>query len=65
MPVALPPGTWGSWLDRDLVDPEMALALLSDDDPDSIMEHRVSREVNSVKNDGPHLRDQVSSDTLF
>jgi putative SOS response-associated peptidase YedK len=65
MPVGLPRQAWDAWLDRDLNDPEAALALLADDDPDAIMEHQVSRDVNSVKNNGSHLRDMVSPDTLF
>jgi putative SOS response-associated peptidase YedK len=65
MPVALPRHAWDAWLDRELHDPEAALVLVAADDPDEIMEHRVSRDVNSVKNNGSHLRDMVSSDTLF
>jgi hypothetical protein len=41
------------------------MALLSNDDIEALMEHQVSREVNSVKNDGPHLRDLVSPESLF
>lgn len=65
MPVALMPGVWDRWLDRDLQDPEAALGLLQPIDPDSIMEHVVSRKVNSVKNDTPELRDRVEPETLF
>ena len=65
MPLALVPEVWDSWLDRDLLDPEAALSLLQPIDPDSIMEHVVSRQVNSVRNNGPELRDKTESETLF
>jgi putative SOS response-associated peptidase YedK len=64
MPVALVPEVWDAWLDRGLTDPETALALLQPIDPDTIMEHVVSRDVNSVRNNTPDLRDQVA-ETLF
>jgi putative SOS response-associated peptidase YedK len=65
MPVSLVPDVWDSWLDRDLQDPEAALALIQPLDSDSIMEHIVSRQVNSVKNNTPDLRDRIEPETLF
>ena len=65
MPVALVPDVWDAWLDRDLTDPEAATGLLQVIDPESIMEHIVSREVNSVKNNRPGLNDRVEPETLF
>jgi putative SOS response-associated peptidase YedK len=65
MPVGLDPEAWDRWLDRDLTDPEEAKALLRTIDPEEVMEHRVSRDVNSVKNNGPVLRARVDPDTLF
>jgi putative SOS response-associated peptidase YedK len=65
MPVALVPDVWDAWLDRDLNDPEAAVALLQPIDPETIMEHVVSRNVNSVKNNGPGLREKVDPETLF
>lgn len=65
MPFALASDVWDSWLDRDLRDPEAALALLQPIDPESIMEHVVSRRVNSVKNNAPDLRDKIEPETLF
>lgn len=65
MPVSLVPDVWDSWLDRDLQDPEAAVSLLQTIEPDSIMEHVVSRKVNSVKNDTPDLHDKVEPETLF
>lgn len=65
MPVVLVPEVWDAWLDRDLRDPEVARGLIQQIDPGLIMEHRVSREVNSVGNNGVHLREEVQPDTLF
>jgi putative SOS response-associated peptidase YedK len=65
MPVSLIPDVWGAWLDRELTDPETALGLLQNVDADAIMEHVVSRQVNSVKNNTPDLHDRVEPDTLF
>jgi putative SOS response-associated peptidase YedK len=39
--------------------------LLQPIDPESIMEHAVSKLVNSVKNNGPELRQKAEPDTLF
>lgn len=65
MPVSLVPEVWDAWLDRDIQDQEAALALLETIDPETIMEHIVSRKVNSVTNNTEDLRDQVEPDTLF
>lgn len=65
MPIALVPEVWEAWLDRDLRDPETALSLIRPIDPDSIMEHLVSRQVNSVKNNTPDLNDRIEPETLF
>jgi len=65
MPVALVSEVWEAWLDRDLCEPEAALALLQPIDPEMIMEHVVSRQVNAVKNNTPDLRDRIESETLF
>lgn len=66
MPVTLPAQVWDAWLDRDLLDVEAVTGLLQGAaDPEEIMEHPVSSRVNSVKNNGPELRDRVESETLF
>lgn len=65
MPIALSPEVWDGWLDRDLRDAEAALGLLQPIDPDTIMEHVVSRQVNSVKNNEANLQDRIESETLF
>lgn len=65
MPIALVPEVWDAWLDRGLRDPETALGLLQPIDPESIMEHVVSRQVNTVKNNDADLQDRIESETLF
>jgi putative SOS response-associated peptidase YedK len=65
MPVSLQPSVWDAWLDRKLQDPAAVAGLLQPIDPDLIMEHPVSKLVNSVKNNGPELREKVEPDTLF
>ncbi len=65
MPVALERETWDAWLDRELTDPEQARGLILPISSDLIMEHRVSRRVNSVKNNGPDLKSEVAPETLF
>jgi putative SOS response-associated peptidase YedK len=65
MPVALVPESWDAWLDRDLRDPVIARGLVQGIDPDLIMEHEVSKQVNSVRNNGPELRDKAEPETLF
>ncbi len=54
-PVILVPEVWDAWLDRDLTDPIEAERLLQQIDPELIHEHAVSSEVNSVRNNHPHL----------
>jgi putative SOS response-associated peptidase YedK len=65
MPVALPPETWDDWLDRGLDDPETALSLIRSIDGEDIMEHPVSSKVNSVRNNGPELRERSEPERLF
>ncbi len=65
MPISLEREMWDAWLDRDLLDVEAAKALLRPQDPDSLMEHRISSRVNSVANNGPELRDRTEPETLF
>jgi putative SOS response-associated peptidase YedK len=55
MPVALDPSVWGAWLDRDLTDPAEAAKLLRAIPPEMVMEHQVSPEVNSVRNNRREL----------
>lgn len=65
MPVSLPPDVWDAWLDRDLTDSEEALGLLRSIESDLLMEHPVSKKVNSVRNNGPDLVAAAEPDTLF
>lgn len=65
MPVSIGPESWDAWLDRDLQDPVTARTLLNPIDSDLLMEHVVSRRVNSVRNNDPELRDEVEPETLF
>jgi putative SOS response-associated peptidase YedK len=65
MPVALDPDLWDSWLDREITDTETALGLIRTIDPDEIMEHAVSKRVNTVKNNDADLRAPAEPDTLF
>lgn len=65
MPVALGPEVWASWLDRGLRDSEEALSLIEPIDSDQLMEHTVSSRVNSIRNNGPELRDRSERETLF
>ena len=65
MPIALIPEVWDSWIDRDLDDPEAARGLIRPIDSDKLMEHVVSRRVNSVRNNGPELRERAHPETLF
>jgi len=65
MPVALDPEVWDSWLDREITDTETALELIRTIDPDEIIEHAVSKRVNTVKNNDPDLRAPAAPDTLF
>ena len=55
MPVALVPDVWETWLDRDVTEPEEAMALIRPIAADLWMEREVSSKVNSVRNNGPDL----------
>ncbi len=52
MPVILPPDLWDTWLDRDL-DADPISRLLDGLSPAAVVEHEVSRSVNSVANNTP------------
>ena len=65
MPVSLVPESWDAWLDRDLRDTGTARTLIRAIDPDLIMEHQVSKKVNSVRNNGPELLEKTEPETLF
>ena len=57
MPFALDQSAWASWLDRTLTDGAEVEALMIPLDADILMEHEVSKTVNSVRNNGASLTD--------
>ena len=62
MPVILPPSAWDAWLDRDNRDTG-GLERLLVPAPSGLLRIRpVSRAVNSVRNNGPHLIDEAAWD---
>ena len=62
MPVVLPPDAWDAWLDRDNHDIRSLDQLLVPA-PEGLLQLRpVSTEVNNVRNNGPHLMDEIDPD---
>jgi putative SOS response-associated peptidase YedK len=59
MPVILPPGAWGTWLDRDEDDLDTLGRLLVPAPDDLLAMHPVSTEVNNARNGGAQLIDPV------
>jgi putative SOS response-associated peptidase YedK len=59
MPVILPPGAWATWLSPEEHDLETLGRLLVPAPDELITFHPVSTEVNSVRNKGAHLLDEV------
>jgi putative SOS response-associated peptidase YedK len=59
MPVILPPSAWEAWLDPDNDDLEALGKLLVPAPPAITLLRPVSTEVNNVRNQGPHLVDEV------
>ena len=57
MPIILPPGTFGAWLDQNEKD---ARSILAQATADGLTCYPVSRAVNSVRNDDPRLIEPVS-----
>ena len=62
MPVMLPPSAWDTWLDGDVDDLEALGKFLVPAPARLITIHPVSTEVNNVRNQGPHLMDEVDPD---
>jgi putative SOS response-associated peptidase YedK len=65
MPVILPPSAWPTWLDRDVDDVDELQALLVPAPPHLLAIRPVGPDVGNVKNNGPHLLDEVGEETLF
>jgi len=61
MPVILPADVWDTWLDRDLDDPDPILRILENLSPAAVVEHEVSRAVNTVANNSPDNIVPISS----
>lgn len=59
VPVILPPGAVGRWLDPSVTDPAEALSVLAEPAP-PLRWYEVSTAVNSVRNDGPDLVEPVA-----
>jgi putative SOS response-associated peptidase YedK len=62
MPMLVEPDDYEAWLDPALSDPERLGRLLVPASPGRLEAYPVSTEVNSVKNNGPHLLDPLPSD---
>jgi putative SOS response-associated peptidase YedK len=59
MPVILPPAAWDRWLDPADADLDALGKLLVPAPPEVLQLRPVSTEVNNVRNQGPHLVDEV------
>jgi putative SOS response-associated peptidase YedK len=59
MPVILERPSWSGWLDRDSFDADALSGLLIPAGDDVLIRHRVSNQVNSVRNNGPDLVEPV------
>lgn len=55
MPVILSPDSWDEWLDREVTDLASVRTITRPIDPEILMTHPVSAEVNSVRNNHPGL----------
>jgi putative SOS response-associated peptidase YedK len=62
MPVILPRSAWDEWLDPEQHDLDVLARLLVPAPSDLLALRPVSTEVNSVRNEGPHLIDEVVPD---
>ena len=60
MPVVLPESAWATWLDRDNDDLGVLGGLLVPASDDLLEVRPVSTEVNNVRNNGPHLIEELS-----
>lgn len=64
MPVILPRGVWDRWLDPELDDPDELAALCVPADEGVLVVHPVATTVNSVRNDGPELIEEVPAEPV-
>ena len=62
MPMLIGRDRWAEWLDPARTEPGEVRALLAGDRPGGLAAYPVSSEVNSVRNNGPHLLEPQSPD---
>lgn len=55
MPMVIPRGAWGAWLDPAMTDPDAALELLAVTEAELLEAYAVSTAVGNVRNNGPEL----------
>ncbi|WTW97233.1 SOS response-associated peptidase [Streptomycetaceae bacterium NBC_01309] len=65
MPLVLEKGRWDAWLDPSLSNTDDARALLSPPAPGHMVAYPVSIEVNSVRNNSPHLVDPLPPEEVL
>ena len=63
-PMVLPPARWAQWLDPEVRGPDEVGALLRPGPAGRFRAYPVSRAVNSVRSNGPHLLDPVPGEDL-
>ena len=65
MPVILPPGLYGAWMDPEEQDAENLLEMLQPYDPAMMRAYPVSQDVNAVRNKGSSLIEAVGPDLMW
>ena len=65
MPVILPPGLYGAWMDPEEQDAENLLEMLQPYDPAMMRAYPVSQDVNAVRNKGSNLIEAVGPDLMW
>ncbi|GAA3843449.1 SOS response-associated peptidase [Sphaerisporangium flaviroseum] len=65
MPVVVARDRWADWLDPGHTEPGKVLDLLNTGRPSGLAAYPVSSEVNSVRNNGPHLLEPESPETAL
>ena len=62
MPMTIEPDRWEAWLDPDQTDPHAVRSLLVPAARGRLEAYPVGREVNNVRNNGPHLVEPIGGD---
>lgn len=65
MPVIIARDRWADWLDPARTDPAKVLDVLDTGRPSGLAAYPVSSEVNSVRNNGPHLLEREDPETAL